>query len=157
MKFFGGLIVGIVVGLVVAGIVGWNAMPGMMLHEHQSPYSVDETVERIKKNAEEAGWVVAGVSKLHKSVEKHGAGPLPPVVLVNLCQAHYATEILKDDDNKVVSVMMPCTIAVYEKSDGKAYIGTLDTKLLGSMFGGAVKRIMAGSVAAEQQKFIRMD
>ena len=34
--------------------------------------------------------------------------------------------------------MMPCTISVYEKSDGKTYIGSMNAGLLGRVFGGTV-------------------
>ena len=50
--------------------------------------------------------------------------------------------------------MMPCTISVYQKSDGKTYIGTMNAGLLGKMFGGMIAEVMAGPVAADQQSFI---
>lgn len=147
-------IVGLIVGAVLLGVVGWNVMPGMMLKEYPSPYSVDETVEKISQNAVAEGWVVSDVKPLNKSVKKHGGGNLPPVMLVNLCQANHAYNILKDDANKIVSVMMPCTISVYQKADGKAYIGTMNAGLLGKMFGGTVAKVMGDEVAKQQQKFI---
>jgi uncharacterized protein (DUF302 family) len=52
---------------------------------------------------------------------------------------------------------MPCTISVYEKSDGKVYIGTMNAELLGKMFGGTVAEIMGDSVAADQRKIIELN
>lgn len=153
MKRIGGIIAGFILGVIVTGLVGWNVMPGMMLHENSSPYSVDETVEKIKQNALSKGWVVPGVSMLHKSVKQHGGGDLEPVMLINLCQANHAFNILEHDDNKRISVFMPCTISVYEKSDGKAYIATMNAGLLGKMFGGHVAEVMK-DVAVDQQGFI---
>ncbi|MCK4843042.1 MAG: DUF302 domain-containing protein [Methylococcales bacterium] len=129
-------------------------MPGMMLTERQSPYSVDETVEKITANAKAEGWVISSIQSLHQSVKKHGGGDLSPVILINLCQANHAYNILKEDDNKVISVMMPCTISVYQKSDGHVYVGTMNARLLGTMFGGTVAEVMGGTVAAQQKKFI---
>jgi len=154
MKIIISLFVGFIAGMVLAGIIGWMMMPGMMLEERQSPFSVDETVERISANAESQGWVVASVKNLDQSVRKHGGGDLPPVVLVNLCQANHAFRILENDEDKVVSVMMPCTISVYRKTDGKTYIGCMNAGLLGKMFGGTVAEVMGGAVATEQQSFI---
>ncbi|MDX1295178.1 MAG: DUF302 domain-containing protein [Sulfurimonadaceae bacterium] len=148
------LLIGFIAGLLVTALLGWLMMPGMMLKEYQSPYGVDETVAKISANAIAEGWVVAGVSKLDQAVKKHGGGDLPPVHLVNLCQPHHAYKILNEDANKVVSVMMPCTISVYEKEDGKTYVGTMNAGLLGTMFGGTVAEVMGGDVAAQQQKFI---
>jgi len=148
------LIFGIIIGILLTAIIGWKMMPGMMLKEYQSPLSIEETVKKITENALAKGWVISDVKPLHKSVVKHGGGTLSPVMLINLCEAHHAFNILKDDANKIVSVMMPCTITVYEKSDGKAYIGTMNAGLLGKMFGGTVAEVMGSAVAADQQGFI---
>jgi len=153
MKNLGSIITGIIFGVILTGIAGWKMMPGMMLHENVSPLGVDETVEKIKQLALQKGWVVPGIKPLHKSIEKHGGGKLPAVMLVNLCQANHAFNILEDDENKKISVFMPCTISVYEKSDGKAYIGTMNAGLLGQMFGGRVAEVMK-DVSADQQSFI---
>jgi len=119
-----------------------------------SPYSIEETVAKITSNAKAENWVISSTQQLHKSVKKHGGGDLPPVILINLCQANHAYNILKEDANKVISVMMPCTISVYEKSDGQVYVGTMNAGLLGTMFGGTVAEVMGGAVAAQQHKFM---
>lgn len=147
------LVAGFVLGAALLGVVGWNAMPGMMLKEAVSPYGVDETIAKIKDNAEEAGWVVASVKPLHDSVAKHGGDPVLPVWLVNLCQADHASSILSVDSDRKVSVMMPCTITVYTKKDGKTYIGYMNAGLLGQMFGGNVANVMA-TVAEQQAGFV---
>ncbi|SDZ78747.1 Uncharacterized conserved protein, DUF302 family [Thiothrix caldifontis] len=153
MKTVMAMMVGAVVGVVVTAAVGWNVMPGMMLHEAVSPLSTAETVDKIKANALSKGWVVSDVKPLHESIKKHGGKDLKPVMLVNLCQATHASNILEQDQNKKISVFMPCTISVYEKSDGKAYIGSMNAGLLGAMFGGKVAEVMK-DVSAEQQSFI---
>lgn len=147
-------LVGFLVGIVLVSALGWIMMPGMMLHETLSPYTVNETVEKIKASALAEGWVVAGVKPLHKAVKKHGGYDIPPVMLINLCQADHAYNILKEDANKVLSVMMPCTISVYQKGDGKTYIGSMNAGLLGTMFGGTIAEIMGKQVAAQQQIFV---
>ena len=146
-------VTGFLVGFLLLGSVGWAMMPGMMLREAVSPYGLQETVDKISENAISAGWVVAGVKPLHKSVKKHGGGDVLPVMLVNLCQAHHASSILNQDSDRVVSVMMPCTISVYQKQDGKTYIGYMNAGVMGKMFGGNVAEVM-GTVSQQQQSFI---
>lgn len=148
------LIIGFILGVIFTATTVWFVMPGMILTETPSPYSVNETVNKITTNAKAENWVVSSTQPLHTSVKKYGAGDLPPVILINLCQANHAYNILKEDDNKVISVMMPCTISVYQKSDGSVYIGTMNAGLLGTMFGGMVAEVMGGVVAAQQHKFI---
>lgn len=148
------LILGFFIGITVTGISIWLIMPGMMLTERASPYGIEETVKKITTNAKAEGWVISAIQPLHQSVKKHGGGDLPPVILISLCQANHAYNILKEDTNKVISVMMPCTISVYQKSDGHVYVGTMNAGLLGTMFGGTVADVMGGTVAAQQHKFI---
>lgn len=148
------LLIGFAGGLLAAGAAVWLMMPGMMLKEYQSPFGVEETVNEIKKRAVAEGWVVSDVVRLNDSVIKHGGGALPPVRLLNLCQAHHAYRILKEDGNKIVSVMMPCTISVYEKDDGKTYVGTMNAGLMGKMFGGTLATVMGGEVAEQQKRFV---
>lgn len=153
MKSTSSLVLGLVIGAVATGAAGWVMMPGLMLHEAQSPYGTEETVNKIKENALAKNWVVSGVKPLHKSIVKHGGGTLPAVMLVNLCEPHHAFNILNADENRKISVFMPCTISVYEKSDGKTYVGTMNAGLLGTMFGGKVAEVMK-TVSADQQSFI---
>ena len=157
MKTIVTLLFGLLAGVILTTVTGWSYAPELMLVEHESPYSVEKTVEMIKGNAINEDWVVPGVSPIHKSIKKHGGGELLPVMLVNICQPGYAYDILKEDDNKIVSVFMPCTISVYEKSDGKTYIGTMNAALLGRLFGGSVAEIMGEKVAADQRKFITLN
>lgn len=148
------LIVGFLIGVLAAAAAGWFIMPDMMLREHPSPLSVEETVEQIKAAALAEGWVVSSVVPLDDSVKKNGGGHLPKVRLINLCRADHAFRILEEDGNKKVSVMMPCTISVYEKTDGTTYVGTMNAGLLGNMFGGTIAYVMGGDVARQQKQFL---
>lgn len=145
---------GLIVGVVALGVAVYLLMPGMMLKEQMSPYGVEDTVARLKAAAEADGWVVSSVVKLDESVKKHGGPEVRPVRLVNLCQAQHAGKILSGDDARIVSVMMPCTVSVYEKSDGSVWVGSMNPGLLGKMFGGVVSEVMAGPVAEAQDRFL---
>ncbi|HPR63095.1 MAG TPA: DUF302 domain-containing protein [Thermoanaerobaculia bacterium] len=147
-------IIGLVAGIAGVFLAIRMLAPGMMLREIKSPMGFDETVEAITQNAQNAGWVVSSIQPLDESIRKNGGGDLKPIRLVNLCNAGHAFEILKEEDNLTLSVMMPCTISVYEKSDGNTYIGTMNAGLMGSLFGGTVARVMGGTVARQQQEFI---
>lgn len=148
------LVLAFLVGGLVMGGLFVMMMPGLMIKEKESPFSVEETVEKIKEKALAQGWVVPDVKYLHKSIEKHGGGEIRPVVLVELCNAHHAFKILNEDMNKKISVFMPCTISVYEKNNGKVFIGTMNASLMGRMFGGVVSEVMS-VVSKEQRSFIK--
>lgn len=159
MKSLGLFIMGFVVGAAALGVVAYSAAPNMMLKELQSPYGVEESVAKIKEGAEKLNkekgtkWVVPSVKALHKSIKKHGGDDVMPVMLVNLCEPFHASKILVEDDARIVSVMMPCTLSVYEKSDGKTYVGHMNAGLLGRMFGGVVAEVM-GEVDDQQHDIL---
>ena len=68
------------IGILAVCIAGWVMMPKMMLKEYESPFSVEETVEKIKANAVAEGWAVSSVTPLHQSVKKHGGYDLTPIM-----------------------------------------------------------------------------
>ena len=147
------IVVGFIGGIILTGVIGWNAMPGMMLNEKVSPYGLDETVAKIKENALAKGWIVKSIKAPHKSVKKFSNKDVLPIKLINICQADALYNILNDDKSRVVSVFIPCTISVYERADGKIYISSMNASLLGKMFGGIVSTVM-GKVAIDQASFI---
>lgn len=131
-----------------------RGLPRLMLPEQRSAYGLDETVTRLTDAAKAAGWVVQSIVELEKSIEKNGGGQVRPVRLVNICQAKHAARIMNDDTARRVSVLMPCTISVYEKSDGSVWVGSMNPGLIAPLFGGVVAEVMGGPVAREQQSFL---
>lgn len=146
---------GLVAGVLLMSIALYLLAPGMMLTEQRSPLSLDETTAALEKAATEAGWVVSSIARIDRSVREHGGPEVAPVRLVNLCHADHAGRILQDDSARVVSVMMPCTISVYEKSDGSVWIASMNPGLVGKLFGGVISEVMAGPVAEQQASFLR--
>jgi uncharacterized protein (DUF302 family) len=146
------IVVSLLVGAALALFAVWSFMPKIMLRERVSPVGYQETINRIKQKVEAHGWVVASTSSMDKKLAKHGE-KIPPILLINICQPEYASAILNDESARKIAVMMPCTIAVYSKSDGKTYISTMDTGLMGKMFGGTIAKVMGGSVAEEEKAF----
>ena len=55
------MLIGVIIGVLLTGTVGWVSAPMLMLNEYKSPYGVEKTVEVIKNNARSADWVVPGV------------------------------------------------------------------------------------------------
>ena len=147
-----GIVFGFALGLVFAGVF----MPKLMFKEETSHLGYEETIAHIQKKAADAGWKVSALMRLDQSLAKEGKEVLP-VASLKICQPDYGEKVLLDDDARFVSVMMPCSIAVYEKTDGKTYISTMDSRLMGRMFGGTVAQVMAGPVAKETATFIQFD
>lgn len=135
-------------GAVIMGIAIFKIAPQMMVHQLKSPHSVDETVRMISENAKKQGWAVKNIVDMQKSMKKKLNKDIPATKVMKLGQAEYAYALIKNDDTRFVSAMMPHSIAVYEKSDGSTYISSMNMELIGQLFGGETERIM-GQVQAD--------
>ena len=147
------LLIGILVGVTLALAGAAKIMPRLMVSEIQSPMGYEETLARLQNNVTNAGWQVSVLMRLDKSLAKEGRTVLP-VASLKICQPDHAETVLKDDNARFLAVMMPCSIAVYEKADGKTYVSTMNSGLMGKMFGGTAAEVMGGAVAEETAMFI---
>lgn len=150
-------LIGFLIGIGLTAAVLWNSAGGLMFSEQESPFGVEETAARIQQNIQAAGngWTISGLRNPAKPVEADGSNVLP-VLLIEACSTHYSGPILKDDRIRFLSLLMPCKISVYKKSNGKVYIGILNAGLIGRLFGSQVGEIM-DKVVADQKKFLIMD
>ena len=145
-----------VAALALTAIVAVTSAKELMFTETPSPYGVEETAARIQANIQGLsgnGWSLSGLRNPAAAVAASGTNVLP-VLLVEACSTNYSGPLLKNDAHRIFSILMPCTITVYKKDDGKTYIGTMNSALMGKLFG--VGEIME-QVAADQKKFITFD
>jgi uncharacterized protein (DUF302 family) len=156
-KLIAGIVVGLVLGLALALGTVWNMAGGLMFEERESPFTVEETVARIQHNIEAAGngWSLTGLRYPARPVQAEGGNVLP-VMLIEACSTKYSGPILKDDKVRFLSLLMPCKIGVYKRSDGKVYIGILNAGLIGRLFGPLVGETMS-HVVKDQESFLVMD
>ena len=104
-------------------------------------FSFEQTVEILKSAAEKNGWNVPAIHDLQQSLAKSGKH-VKPVKVLEICKPKYSGQMLELNDERIMSVMMPCRISVYEKNDGKVHIALLNVE---SMTGGLpsyIARIM---------------
>lgn len=79
-----------------------------------------------------------------------------PNRVLKMCEPFAAVKLLQKDEYKMLTAMMPCTIAVYQKSDGKTYVAMMNLALMGKMYGGDVA-VMADELAPQMQKMLTFD
>jgi len=151
-------VIGFIGGIIFTGIVAWNMAGSMMLREVESPYGVEETAARIQRNIQSLsgnGWSLSGLRNPARAVANSGTNVLP-VLLIEACSTKYSAPILKGDETRILSILMPCTITVYKKDNGKTYIGLMNSALMGRMFGPLEGEVMA-EVQKDQNKFVTFD
>ncbi len=143
-----------------------ESLPGMdekeMVLDQQSLLgSIEETVDSIRHRVETMeGWEFfkgRDTFTLDEVVKMSVPGKyddLKKVHLIEICNKDYSRRILGEPENRFVSVMLPCTIAVYEKSDGTIWISRLRTERLGQVWGGTIEDVMGTLVSTDVARIV---
>ena len=123
-----------------------------MFLENESKYGFNETVEKLKVEIEKKSWKLSATHDLQETMKKNGKEVLPVMVFA-MCHPKHSGKILENDDERIVSSMMPCRVSVYEKSDGKTYISRINPSMMASTMGGLIEQVMTDS-ATEVEEII---
>jgi uncharacterized protein (DUF302 family) len=152
-KYIIGLVIGVFIGAAVLGFTTYSLAPDMMMLEDQSKYNFEETVKNLKQAVKDHDWKIPKVHDLKKSMAKFGKKEILPVKVFELCHPDHAEKILSRGDERIVSSMMPCRVAVYQKPDGKVYVSRMNSGLMAGMMGGVVAEVM-DQAAAENEAIL---
>jgi uncharacterized protein (DUF302 family) len=128
-KYIVTAIICLAAGFMAAMLIIIYQGPDMMMMEDQSRFDFERTVSGLEDLAKDRGWSVPTVHNLQKSMEKAGHD-VQEVKVIALCNPDHAINILQGDEERVVSSMMPCRVAVYVKKDGKTYLSRMNSKLM---------------------------
>jgi len=120
-----------------------------ILTEKKSMFDFEKTVDTLKSAAERDGWNIPAVHDLQQSLAKSGKH-VKPVKVIEICKPAYSGQMLELSDERIISVLMPCRISVYEKRDGLVYVSLLNAA---SMAGGLPSNIASVIKAASDDVF----
>jgi len=136
-SFIAGLILGFVVAVFIIPFGFKIAFKHMLFKEVPSSYGFNKTVSLIVNRINhQKGWVVTNIINQEKVIYNRTGKDVGKVKIIKFCNAKLSGEMLSSDQNKYMSVKMPLSISVYEKSDGKVYIGLMNGYLMARMFQG---------------------
>jgi len=144
--FLAGIITGILISL---GLVFLLA-PKLMFSVSESKYDFATTKALIEKATPENKWSMPHQYDLQATMKKHGFD-VNPVTVFSICKPDIAVKILGADDNRHISAMMPCRIAIYEKADGKTYIARMNAGLLAKLLGNEVNAVMGDAETGSEK------
>jgi len=97
--------------------------------EQSSKFGFDRTVEILIAESERREWKVPAVHDLQQSLAKSGK-EVKPVKVIEICKPAYSGQMLELNDERIMSVMMPCRISVYLKDDGITYVSLLNGSMM---------------------------
>jgi len=109
--------------------------------EHKSRFKFEKTVEMLVADAEKREWKVPAVHDLQQSLAKSGKD-VRPVKVIEICKPKYSGQMLELNDERIISVMMPCRISVYEKEDGLTYVSLINAGEMASGLPVSIARVM---------------
>lgn len=123
------------------GATGCSSFGEKMFVEKESPLNFIETTQKIESNIKNKNWEISKKFDFQKSmIEKKGVD-LGPIVSYKICNADYAYELLKNEDHRYISTMMPCSISVYTKKN-KTYVAYMNLSFMKNFFNSEIKEIM---------------
>ena len=144
-------ILGFVLGIIVTAVVVYKAAPGMMILEDESKFATfEETVETFEQSVKDHDWKISTIHDLQKSMAKFGTDVMA-VKVFELCHPDHAGRILAKSDERIVSSLMPCRVAIYEKADGKVYISRMNSGLMASTMGGIIPEVMDEAASQNEE------
>ena len=123
------------------------------IFEKESLFGFNETVEILTTAETDREWGNPATHDLQATLAKSGKS-VRPVKVIEICKPAYSGEMLAKSDERVVSVMMPCRVSVYEKADGKIYVATLNVKSFASGMPDSIQTAMMAA-ANEIEEIVR--
>ncbi len=133
---------GLVIGMIVMTFVARSMMPIMMFAKNKSKLNFEETISAINTSAKKNGWEIPEIRDLQQDYKEAGLKDMTKLKIIYFCNPNGGYRILKDDNNKQMSVMMPMGVSVYETNDGQVYIAAMNLGTMSMMFGGTVKKVL---------------
>ena len=133
--------IGLLLGIILMGLVVFKKAPSLMMLEDESKYDFETTISNFEKEVNSAGWKISTIHDMQEILKGFGHD-IREIKVYELCSSKYSSEILKLDYERIVSPMMPCRVSIYTKSDGKTYIGRMNSGLVAKTFGGIISEIM---------------
>jgi uncharacterized protein (DUF302 family) len=128
-------------GFSIAVFIYLNNASSWMMLENESRFNFEKTIIEFEESAKQAGWSVPTSHDLQQSLAKSGK-EVGKVQVFALCNPDHAEVILKGDNERIVSSMMPCRVAVYVKANGKTYVSRMNSRLMSKGMHKNVSRAM---------------
>lgn len=144
---------GLLIGMILMGLLAYRSAPSMLMKEKVSKYDFETSLAVFEEAIKDMDWTTPAVHNMKQTMANFGMD-VRNVKVYEICHPGHAYEILKLDDERIVSSMMPCRVSIYEKSDGKTYVSWMNTAMMGNMMGGVIADVM-GVASRESEAMIR--
>jgi uncharacterized protein (DUF302 family) len=107
--------------------------PAPIITEYASPGNFTETLRALTVQLNADGWSQVARIDLGKRLEKKGVQVPDGLIILELANCKNVIPLLKDDETRYLSALMPCSLSVYGQKDGRVMVSRLNTGKLGEM------------------------
>ena len=115
-----------------------------VLLESESRFDFPETLQQIEKQAVEKGWMIPTRHDLKATLGKTAIDVLD-VTILELCNSSYSATLMREDEFRYISSLMPSRISVYVKYNGKTFVSRVNSTMLSMFMGGTIGQVMGQS------------
>src|ERR1035437_2035701 len=112
--------------------------------EKISPWDFEKTVEFLIGAAIKMNWNILTIHDLQHSLAKAGK-MVKSVKVIEICKPEHSGKILSKNDERIVSVLLPCRLSVYLKEDGKTYVAIMNIAALLPAMPKTVHKVMTAA------------
>lgn len=144
---------GLFSGFVILGLFLTYVFPRLMFTVSESKYDFNRTVDELTESTKINNWKMPNQYDLQQIMANNGF-EVKPVKVFSICKPDIAVRILNNDKDRHISAMMPCRVAIYEKSDGKTYISRINPGLFARLLGGKAGAVM-GDAGEGSEKVLK--
>ena len=135
-------IIGLVLGLLIMAFMVKVMMPNKMFSKYKSKLDFADAVSSLEDSAIKNGWKISEIRDLQQDYIEAGLEEMTKVKILYFCNPQGGYNILKDDDYKKMSVMMPMGVSVYETNDHQVIIAAMNIGFMSMMFSGIVRKVL---------------
>lgn len=110
--------------------------------ESRCRQNMTDTLAQLELLAISKEWKVLTIHNLQASLAKNGQEVLP-IQILEMCNPSISGKMLDNDEERLISVFMPCRISVYEKKDGFTYLSRMNAPQMAAMLTPHMAEVMA--------------
>ncbi|OQX15639.1 MAG: hypothetical protein BWK73_06375 [Thiothrix lacustris] len=112
--------------------------------EDTSPKNLTATSAAFQEAAIASGWSILGMDNVSDILAERGYS-VAPVLVFQACSGKYSFKLLGSDATRFVASMIPCRVALYQKSTGEVIISRMNAISMGEKIGGEAGSVMKQS------------
>lgn len=121
--------------------------PRAIVSEDFSRAGFADTLKTLKEQLAADGWNLLAEINLGDRLAKKNVNIPGGMVILEMTSGGNTIPLLKNEETRYVSGLMPCSVTVYGMSDGRVAISRMNARLLSGMMEPRVAEVLGKSAA----------